>query len=160
MEVVKVGMADLKIAFSPQILTTLGLGSCVGVVLYDPFIKLGGMAHIMLPSSKQIKNNSNKAKFADTAIDMLIEKMLDAGAVKTRLISKIAGGAQMFSFKGNNEIMKIGERNVEAVKEHLARHGIKLVAEDVKGKYGRTLEFFTETGVLRIRTIGHGYKEL
>jgi len=153
-------MADLKIAFSPQILTTLGLGSCVGVVLYDPFIKLGGMAHIMLPSSKQIKNNSNKAKFADTAIDMLVEKMLDAGAVKTRLISKIAGGAQMFSFKGNNEIMKIGERNVRAVKEHLARHSIKLVAEDVEGKYGRTIEFFTETGVLKIRTIGHGYKEL
>lgn len=160
MEMVKVGMADLKIASAPKVLTTLGLGSCVGIVIYDSFLKIGGLAHIMLPSSKSIKNNSNKAKFADTGVDLLIEKLLEAGALKTRLVSKIAGGAQMFSFKGKNEIMKIGERNVEAVKKQLSKHKIKILAEDVKGRYGRTIEFYTETGVLRIKTIGHGYKEI
>ena len=84
--VVKVGMADLKIAKQPDILTTLGLGSCVGIALYDPTIKRGGLAHIMLPDSKQIKNNENKAKFADTAVNILVEGMIAQGAKKSKLV--------------------------------------------------------------------------
>ena len=74
--IIKVGMADLSIAKEPDILTTLGLGSCVGIALYDPSTKVGGLAHIMLPDSTQIKNNENKAKFADTAIKMLLQEMI------------------------------------------------------------------------------------
>jgi len=158
--VIKVGMADLNTTNSPGILTTLGLGSCVGICLYDPSTKIAGMAHIMLPSSQNIKNNSNKAKFADTAIDVLIDKMVRTGANKIRLISKIAGGAQMFAFMNKNDIMKIGERNVVAVKELLASYNIPIKAEDTGGSYGRTIEFHSETGILLIKTIGHGTTEI
>ena len=91
-EIIKVGMADLNTAVYPDILTTLGLGSCVGIALYDPVSRVGGLAHIMLPDSTQIKNNSNKAKFADTATVLLVEEMIKLGAVKERIIAKLAGG--------------------------------------------------------------------
>lgn len=84
MKVIKVGMADLKTAKTPNILTTLGLGSCVGITLFDKYIKVAGLAHIMLPSSKEIKKNSNKAKFADTGIELLLEKMVVIGASKKK----------------------------------------------------------------------------
>ena len=112
-EVVKVGMADLKVIAEYGILTTLGLGSCVGIALYDKTTKIAGLAHIMLPSSKLIKNNQNKAKFADTAVELLLEIMTDMKASKRHITAKIAGGAQMFSFKEKaSELLNIGERNV------------------------------------------------
>lgn len=158
-KVIKVGMADLNTTVYPGILTTLGLGSCVGICLYDPTTKIAGMAHIMLPSSKTIKNNSNFAKFADTALDKLIKDMLSQGAIRYRLISKIAGGSQMFSFM-NNDIMKIGERNIHAVKNRLKDLKIPIYAEDTGGNYGRTIEFYSENGILLVKTIGHGTKEI
>lgn len=158
-DVVKVGMADLKTTNSPGILTTLGLGSCVGICIYDPITKVAGMAHIMLPSSKTIKNNANQFKFADTGIDLLIDEMVAKGAKKHRMISKIAGGAQMFSFSAKNDIMKIGERNVIAVKSILNEYKIPIKADDTGGNHGRTIEFHAADGKLRIKTIGHGIKE-
>ena len=158
-EIIKVGMADLNVTDKTGTLTTLGLGSCIGITLYDPKNKIVGMAHIMLPSSKQIKNNSNKAKFADTAIDVLIESMIKKGARKSNLKAKIAGGAQMFSFgKEGNDVMKIGYRNAVATKEKLAELNIPLLAEDTGGNYGRTIEIYGEDGRLFIKTIGHGTK--
>lgn len=157
---IKVGMADLNTTSSPGVLTTLGLGSCVGICLYDPTTKIAGMAHIMLPSSKTIKNNSNLAKFADTGIEKLLDTMLKNGANKYRIVSKIAGGAQMFSFMSKNDMMKIGERNVQAVKEILNEMKIPIHAEDTGGNYGRTIEFYSENGVLLVKTIGHGTKEI
>lgn len=159
-DVVKVGMADLKTTGSPGVLTTLGLGSCVGICLYDPTAKIAGMAHIMLPSSKTIKNNSNHFKFADTGIDLLIEDMVSRGAKKHRMISKIAGGAQMFSFTTKNDVMKIGERNVIAVKNILKDYKIPIKAEDTGGNHGRTIEFHAADGKLIIKSIGHGIKEV
>lgn len=156
--VIKVGMADLNAARHPVVLTTLGLGSCVGVCLYDPLRKISGMAHIMLPSSKHVKNNSNKAKFADTAIEMLVCRMADLGASKSRIVAKIAGGAQMFSFKSSSDLMKIGERNIEAVREELKKWSIEIVAEDVGGSHGRTIEFYSRNGELKIKAIGKGIK--
>ena len=88
--VIKVGMADLNICKSPDMITTLGLGSCVGITLYDPVTKIGGLAHVMLPDSTQIRNNSNIAKFADTGIDELLRRVVAAGADKKRLVAKIA----------------------------------------------------------------------
>ena len=108
-EIIKVGMADYKIAKSPDSLITLGLGSCVGVVIYDKTKQIAGMAHIMLPASDEIKNNSNKMKFADTCIDMMMEDLLKQGVNKTLLKAKIAGGAQMFkeAEKGTAEINNV-----------------------------------------------------
>ncbi|GMQ60501.1 chemotaxis protein CheD [Vallitalea sediminicola] len=157
-EKIKVGMADLNVCVSPGILTTLGLGSCVGIVLYDPIKKIGGLAHVMLPDSTQIKNNSNLAKFADTGIKKLIDDMTKLGASKNRLVAKLAGGAQMFAFKSSNDLMRIGERNAEASIKMLKTLGIKILSKDTGENYGRTIEFYTETGDLLIKTIGKDIK--
>jgi chemotaxis protein CheD len=153
-ELIKVGMADLNVCCSPNALTTLGLGSCVGIVLYDPVSKIAGLVHIMLPDSTKILNNENKAKFADTGIDALINSMIKLGIDRKRLIAKIAGGAQMFSFSNNNEMMRIGERNVEATRQKLSLLNIPIVAEDTGANYGRTIEFYPETGVLKVKSVG------
>jgi chemotaxis protein CheD len=155
---IKVGMADLNVCKSPDALTTLGLGSCIGIILYDQRTKVSGLAHIMLPDSTQIKKNENKAKFADTAIYELIKEMEKIGAHKSRLVSKIAGGAQMFSFSGNNDMMRIGERNAEATRKLLKELGIPLLSEECGKNYGRTIEFYSETGELHIKTIGKEIK--
>jgi chemotaxis protein CheD len=159
-DLIKVGMADLNTAYSPGILTTLGLGSCVGICLYDTSTKISGMVHIMLPSSAQIKNNSNIAKFADTGIVKLMEDMLELGAKRSKLVSKIAGGSQMFNFNDASDIMRIGTRNVAATKETLRSLNIPIIAEDTGGSYGRTIELYSETGMLLIKTIGYGMKQI
>lgn len=155
---IKVGMADLNTSKAPDLLTTLGLGSCVGICLYDKVKKVAGLAHIMLPSSKEIKNNSNKAKFADSGIDELIHLMSKEGANKNNLIAKIAGGSQMFNFNSQNDMLRIGERNVNATKEKLKELNIRIIAEDTGGNFGRTIVFDSGDGSLNIRTIGHGEK--
>jgi chemotaxis protein CheD len=159
-EMIKVGMADLNVCTSPDALTTLGLGSCVGAVLYDPIRKIAGLVHVMLPDSTKIINNENKAKFADTGIDALIAEMTKIGADRRVLVAKIAGGAQMFAFSNNNEMMRIGERNVEATKLKLLQLGISLKAEDTGSNYGRTIEFYTETGILMIKSVGKDIKRI
>lgn len=157
---IKVGMADANVCKPPDVITTLGLGSCVGIVLYDPVKKIAGLVHIMLPDSTKIINNSNKFKFADTGIDTIIQDMANLGAIKRNLVAKIAGGAQMFSFSNNLEMMRIGERNVEATKDKLKELGIPLLAEDTGANYGRTIEFNPETGLLHIKSVGKEIKIL
>ncbi len=159
-EIIKVGMADSNIACPPGILTTLGLGSCVGICLYDSSTRISGLVHIMLPDSKQIKNNANPAKFADTGISVLVEDMVRTGARRKKIVSKIAGGSQMFSFNDSSDVMRIGSRNVTATKEILRQLNIPLIAEDTGGNYGRTIELFSETGILLIKTIGYGTKQI
>ena len=130
-EIIKVGMADLKTCVSPDGVTTLGLGSCVGIAIRDPVTKIGGLAHIMLPDSTTIRNSSqNIAKFADTGIDELVRQMEKLGARKARMVAKIAGGATMFTFQGRNDMMQVGERNVQAVKKKLKEINIPILAED------------------------------
>lgn len=155
-EMLKVGMADLKVCRPPNNLTTIGLGSCVGIVLYDPITKISGLVHIMLPDSTQISNNLNPAKFADTGIQKLFEAVIEMGAKKTMLVSKIAGGARMFGLfnESNSPTTNIGERNVEATRKKLKELGIRLVAEDTGLDYGRTVEFYSETGDYLIKAVG------
>ena len=131
-QVIKVGMADLKVSLHPSVLVTLGLGSCVGVGLYEPYSRIIGMAHIMLPSSLQSTRKGNLAKFADTAIDMLVYEMVGLGAYRSAIVAKIAGGAQMFSFQVQRTSCG-SERNVAAVKESLSKHQILISSEDVGG---------------------------
>lgn len=155
---VKVGMADLNLCKSPDMITTLGLGSCIGIALYDPVKKIGGLAHIMLPDSTQMKNNQNIAKFADTGIEELVRRMVAAGASKGRLVAKIAGGAKMFEVSVGSNIGNIGARNAEASKKKLRELGIPLRAEDTGLNYGRTVELYTETGEFRIKSVGKPVK--
>ena len=150
---IKVGMADLKVCKCPDALTTLGLGSCVGVALYDPVTKVSGLLHCMLPDSTQIRNNSNVAKFADTGIDELIRQMENLGASKSRLVAKMAGGAQMFAMASQNESLRVGERNAAAARAKLKEYRIRLLAEDCGLNYGRTVEFYSETGDYVIKSV-------
>ena len=159
-EVIKVGMADLKIAKNPDILTTLGLGSCIGIAVWDPMTKIGGLAHIMLPDSTKIRNNSNIAKFADTGIDELIRLMLQAGANKNKLVAKIAGGARMFEVSGATTVGNIGEKNAIASKEKLKQLGIPLIAEDTGLNYGRTVELDCSNGNYLIKAVGKQVKTI
>ncbi len=153
-EVIKVGMADLKVCISPDSITTLGLGSCVGIAMRDPVTKVGGLAHVMLPDSTAIHNNSNIMKFADTGIVELVRLMEKAGANRSRLVAKIAGGAQMFAFQNKSDLVRVGDRNVEASKKKLAELKIPIIAEDTGNSYGRTVIFYPESGDFVIRAVG------
>jgi len=155
-----VGMADLKVCKAPGILTTLGLGSCVGVALYDKNSKVAGLAHAMLPDSTAISNNSNRMKFVDTSIADLIIKMCLQGANKNNIKAKIAGGAQMFAHNTTNDTMRIGDRNVEATINLLRKLGIPVLGKDTGLNYGRTVELYGEDGRFLIKTISHGTKVL
>lgn len=157
-DMVTVGISDLNVAHTPEILVTYALGSCVGICLYDPVMKLAGLSHILLPSSKQLSGAmaQKQEKFADTAINLLVNKMVATGASKIRLRAKIAGGAQMFSGLSNSALATIGQRNVQAVKEELSKLNIPIVAEDTGKDYGRTLFLNAQDGSMRIKSVNHG----
>lgn len=148
-----VDIAMMRIARPPDQLCSLGLGSCVGVAIYDPIAKIGGLIHILLPSIKELGPGHSRTKFADSGIADLVDEMIKAGASKSRLKAKMAGGATMFALSSNSPIASIGKRNVESCRETLASLGIELVAQDTGGNSGRTIYFDVETGNLRIKTV-------
>ena len=152
--IIRVGIADMNICRTPDKITTIGLGSCVGVVIYDGVSGLAGLVHIMLPDSTKINNNSNKLKFADTGIDALLESLLKSGICESALKSKIAGGAQMFSYLLKSSIGNVGENNVIAVKNKLADLKIPIIAEDVGKNFGRTIIFDPQTYELEVSCVG------
>lgn len=150
---ITVGMADMNVGRAPDVLVTVGLGSCIGLTLYDPVNKIGGMIHYMLPDSHITANSSNIAKFADTGIPELLKRVTLAGANRSRLIAKIAGGAKMFSVNQMTSIGSIGERNAAAARQILKDLNIKLVREDTGLNYGRTVELHCDTGDFYIKAI-------
>jgi len=151
--VVRVGISDLNVVIAPNKIRTSGLGSCVGIVIYDLQRKVGGLAHIMLPDSNLTRqSNFNPYKYADSAIPILIHKLTNIGGRKYAFKSKIAGGAQMFNFGSNSDLMRIGPRNVAAVERVLKENNIPLIASDIGGNKGRTIEFNPEDGMLMVRT--------
>lgn len=154
--IIKVGMADINVLEHPGILTTLGLGSCVGIALFDNRKRIIGLAHIMLPSSKYARSKTNVAKFADTAVVSLLNKMEGKGAKRNSIIAKLAGGAQMFSFSNSSDMMRIGERNIISAKAKLKELKIPVISQHTGGNYGRTIELHSKDGLLLIKTIGHG----
>ncbi|MCL6558580.1 MAG: chemotaxis protein CheD [Firmicutes bacterium] len=154
----QVGIAELKIAGQPTRLITLGLGSCVGVTLYDPVARVGGLLHIMLPDSTQFNNVNKPAKFADLGIPLLISEVCRSGGKVKNLQAKMAGGAQMFSGLNDKFVLNIGERNIIMARQTLNRLGIKIYAEEVGGNRGRTLILDTATGQVSIRTVGSQLK--
>ncbi len=158
--IIKVGMADLKVCKSPDGLTTLGLGSCVGVAVRDPISKVGGLLHAMLPDSTVMQHDKSVEKFVDSGLDELIKQMIRAGAHRGRLEAKLAGGAQMFAFQRNSDLTKVGDRNAEAARKKLKAMGIKLLSEDCGLNYGRTVIYYPETGIYVIKAVGKPEKSI
>lgn len=157
-ETIKVGIADMNVCKPPNNITTIGLGSCVGVAIRDTENKVGGLVHVMLPDSTSISSNTNLAKFADSGIKELVRIMEKEGAVRSRLEAKIAGGAQMFAFQNKTELLGVGARNVEACKNALKSLGIPIKAEDTGLNYGRTVVYHPDTGVYDIKAVGKEIK--
>lgn len=150
LRLVHVDIADMKVASHNNILRTI-LGSCVGVCLYDNITKIGGMAHIMLPSENSI---GPPGRYADKAIPILVQEMVSLGAQQERIVAKIAGGAKMFMLPKGSKMSAIGENNIKKVKEVLSSMNIALISEDVGGGYSRTINFFLDTGDVKIRSFG------
>ena len=157
-EKITIGIAELVVVHNPAILTTIGLGSCVAISIRDPVARFGGLSHILLPSILESNNKSNPMKFADSAIEMLVDMLLKKGCLKSRLEAKIAGGASMFNISGNT--INMGERNTEAVKKKLAKLKIPLLASDTGGNYGRTVEFHIASGIMYVKSAFNGVKEI
>ena len=150
-----IGIGEYRAGSFPMM--TIGLGSCIGLVIYDETAKKGAMVHIMLPESTGRKDRPGK--YADTAIPLIIDELLALGCRKKNFVAKMAGGACMFEYFGAN--LNIGERNIQKVKELLAAAQIKLVAEDIGGKTGRSVTFLPESnGKLSIRRADGTTKDL
>ena len=134
-----IGIADMKMAAGSGMLVTYALGSCIGICLYDPVIKLGAMVHIMLPLNMEA-GRKNTMKYADTGIKETLRQMEAKGAKRSRITAKIAGGAKMFEDSGGS-LGNIGQRNIDSVRLNLKKEGIRLLKEDVGGSVARTLLF-------------------
>ncbi len=161
MSISRVKIADGAVLKGQGVLMTIGLGSCVGIALYDVQDKVGGLAHILLYNSQEFPNRSkplNPAKFADTAIPWLVQEMEKLGGKRDRLQAKIAGGSQLFMNQKAGG--SVGEKNVQMVRQVLRELGIPIAGEDVGGNYGRTLHFFVATGKMIVSTVGKGEKEI
>lgn len=143
-----VPIAGITVIKSPECVRTV-LGSCIGIAIYDRVAKIGGLSHVILPSSKE--GSGDPGKFADTAVDILIEQLIAAGAEKKRLAAKITGGAAMF---GDNASNGLGKRNEECVIERLRHHAVRLAASDTGGRKGRKMLLDPATGDVQVEIIG------
>jgi len=143
----------MKLAQREGVIITYALGSCIGICLYDPLIKLGGLLHIMLPLNMET-GRKNPLKYADTGLAEMIRQMEAKGAKRVRMTAKIAGGAKMFEIAGGTSLGNIGQRNIESVHMQLKKYGIRLLKEDVGGKVARTLFFDVASGMATIRCYG------
>lgn len=151
---ISVGLGELKVLKASDLtLACLGLGSCVGVAAWDPVARVAAMAHVVLPSSEGRRPDTG-AKYADRAIPKLIQTVRDQGGLKSRLVIKIAGGAQMALSLSNDPIFKIGEQNIAAVLEAISKEGLKVVAKETGGNRGRTLRMDADSGETRVSVAG------
>ena len=152
-----VEIGKIEVAAPPDILAAVGIGSCIALTLYDSTIKVGGMAHIMLPCMQAAYNKSKPNRFADAATTAIIKKMEEKGALPQHKVAKIFGGANMFSnlFSDDNELA-VGKRNIIAVKKELGLNKIEIIAQEVGGDTGRTVMFDTQNGsVLVEQALNH-----
>ncbi|MBC8590337.1 chemotaxis protein CheD [Wansuia hejianensis] len=156
---IRVGISDYKVSQAPDKLITLGLGSCVGIAIYDEKTKIGGLSHIMLPDSTAFTRDIKPEKFADLAIPKMIDE-ITGGKSASKLIAKIAGGASMFNFSDSSSGNSIGDRNVVAVEKKLKELGIPIISSDTGGNIGRTMIVDLQNFNISIRTANREIKIL
>jgi len=159
---INIGMSQIEVSTKhATVLVAPSLGSCIGLAIYDADLKIGAMAHIVLPDSlKILKENTQHGKYADTAVPEILKKMISMGANKSKLIIKIAGGAQMFNLQKGTNILNIGFRNTIAVKAALSKEGLTVVKSDTGGNKGRTFKLDVQSGAFSVKLIGQNEVEL
>ena len=156
---IRVKVADYAVASNGTI-STIGLGSCVAIVLHDPAAQVGAMAHVLLPNEAMSRDKTNPAKFPTTAVPLLLAEMKSKGAQLERIRAKIIGGASMFGNLIPAGGINIGERNVTAVREVLAKTGIPIIAEDTGSDYGRSVYLYVLSGRVEVRSLRKGSRVL
>ncbi len=155
-----VRLADLQIGTPGDVLVTVGLGSCVAIVLYDPVARIGGMAHVLLPSPALTRHDPNPARTPQTAVPRLLELIGQGGGSPRRLTARLVGGASMFAALAPPGTVQMGDRNVVASREALSASGIPLTGEAVGGDYGRTARLMVADGTLEVSSVAHGVHNL
>jgi chemotaxis protein CheD len=155
-----VRVADLRIGVAGDVLITQGLGSCVAIVLHDPQARIGGMAHVLLPSPALSRANANPAKFPQSAVPRLLQLMVADGAQAGRISARLVGGASMFAALAPPGTIQMGERNLVAARQVLSTHGVHLVGESVGGDFGRTVRLRVDDGKVEVITVAHGVQQL
>ena len=159
-ETIIAGMGELHVSSSPDaILACIGLGSCIALFVYDRVARVGGLVHIVLPKHDG-GHGDNLAKYADTAVPMLIEAVVKKGAIRNRLIIKLVGGSQMTAAAGLSDTFKIGARNLAEVIAALEREQMRPVAADTGGNMGRTVRMYLDTGKIIVKTVTGVAREL
>lgn len=148
---IAVGIGEYAIGEGDMILSTSGLGSCLGIVIYDRIMSIGGLAHTMLPTQRE-RNSQNPIKFTDTAISVLIHEMEGIGGQRDRFEAKLVGGSQMLNFPSDRD--RIGDRNVAVATRLLEEFAIPLVASAVGGTHGRSVKFEIASQTLHITAAG------
>ncbi len=156
---VRVRVADMAAASHGERLVTVGLGSCVAIILHDPKCGVGGLAHVLLPSPEMSRENDNPAKFPCTAVPALLDDMERLGATG-EITARLVGGASMFRSLLAYGGVNMGERNVSASRQALSVAGISLVAEDTGGEHGRSVYFDVATGRLIVRSVSAGDRDI
>lgn len=160
-DIITVGLGELYCSKNPNsVLICYGLGSCIGVVMFDNIAQVGAMAHVVLPDSAMARSHDSPAKFADTCIPAMLALLEKHGARRSNLIVKLAGGARVLNVPGGNNLLDIGNRNIEAVKLALAKANLSPLASDLGGNFGRTMQLFIKGGKVTIRTVGKPERSL
>lgn len=155
-----VRVADLQVGLREDVLITVGLGSCIAILLHDVTVSVGGMAHVLLPSPALSRQDANPAKFPQLAVPRLLELMAREGASPRRITARLAGGASMFASLAPPGTIQMGERNVVASRQVLNGLGIPLVGESVGGDFGRTVRLFVGSGKVEVISVAHGSQTL
>jgi chemotaxis protein CheD len=155
-----VRVADLRVGVAGDVLVTQGLGSCVAILLHDPNARIGGLAHVLLPSPALSRMDANPAKFPQSAVPRLLELMVADGALLSRVSARLAGGASMFATLTPPGTINMGERNLVAARQVLQSHNLPLVGEAVGGDFGRTVRLSVNDGKVEVITVAHGIQHL
>ena len=155
-----VRVADLRAGSNQDVLVTIGLGSCVAVLLHDPVAKVGGLAHVLLPSTALGRKDDGPAKFPQTAVPRLLELMAELGANTRRVTARLAGGASMFASLAAPGTIQMGERNTVACRQVLMHHGVPIAGQATGGDYGRTVKLWVADGRVEVSSVSHGVQTL
>lgn len=159
-QVISVGLGELWVSRDPRVcLVAHGLGSCVGVCAYDPVARVGAMLHAMLPSHNG-QAPPLATKYVDSGIRHMLQELAGQGVLPHRLVIHLTGGAQMLTAPGVDNMLDIGNRNIEMARAILKGEGLRVAGEDTGGHWGRTVKLYIGSGKVTVRSVGRGEKDL